>query len=399
MNRGRTLSSRKTDTAGSEQMEAERDVPTRKGIPAGYGAFLKDIKARIRIAQVRAGLAANAELILLYWRIGADLIERQREDGWGSSVIKRLASDIQKAFPGIKGFSTTNIWRMRAFYLAYAGQAGNLPRLVGEVETTGANAKLPQAVGEIDKYRTPELITRLPWGHNVALVEQMKEPRLRFWYAAKAIEHGWSRSILEMQIESELHRRQGTAVTNFNLTLPPPQSDMAQQTLKDPYLFDFLTLADDAREKETERALLAHVRDFMLELGQGFAFVGSQVNLKVGDDDFYIDLLFYHLKLRCFVVIDLKTRPFMPEYAGKMNFYLSAVDDRLRHPDDKPSIGLILCKRKLGNKLVLEYALRDFKKPIGISQYRLTRALPKDFKPSLPTVEAIEAELSKRKPS
>jgi len=254
-------------------------------------------------------------------------------------------------------------------------------------------------VGEIERYRTPELLTRLPWGHNVALVEQMKNPRLRFWYASKAIEHGWSRSIMEMQMESELHRRQGKAVTNFSLTLPPPQSDMAQQTIKDPYLFDFLTLADDAREKETERALLVHLRDFMLELGQGFAFVGSQVNLKVGNDDFYMDLLFYHLKLRCYVVIDLKMRPFIPEYAGKMNFYLSAVDDLLRHPDDKPSIGLILCKSKVGNKLVLEYALRDFKKPIGISQYRLTRALPKGFKPSLPTIEAIEAELSKRKPS
>ncbi len=368
-----------------------------KGSPSGYGAFLKDIKARIKIAQVRAGLAANAELILLYWRIGADLVERQRKDGWGSSVIKKLAVDIQKAFPGVKGFSTTNIWRMRALYLAYAGEGGKLPQAVGETAT--GKTKLPRAVGEIERHKMPELLVRLPWGHNVALVEQIKEPRLRLWYASKAIEHGWSRSIMEMQMESELHRRQGKAVTNFNLTLPPFQSDMAQQALKDPYLFDFLTLADDAREKETERALLEYLRDFMLELGQGFAFVGSQVNLKVGDDDFYMDLLFYHLKLRCYVVIDLKTRPFIPEYAGKMNFYLSAVDDLLRHPEDKPSIGLILCKSKVGNKLVLEYALRDFKKPIGISQYRLTRALPKNFTPSLPTIAAIEAELSKRKHS
>jgi predicted nuclease of restriction endonuclease-like (RecB) superfamily len=234
----------------------------------------------------------------------------------------------------------------------------------------------------------------LPWGHNVRLLDHLKSPNHRLWYARQAIEHGWSRAILEAQIESRLHERAGKALTNFQATLPPPHSDLAQQALKDPYLFDFLALGPDAQERDLERGLIEHVRDFLLELGVGFAFVGSQVHLQVGGDDFYLDLLFFHLKLRCFVVIDLKMGAFKPEYAGKMNFYLSAVDAQLRHEGDQPSIGLVLCKEK--NKVIVEYALRDTSKPIGVSAYRIIEKLPARLRGNLPTIEQFEVELRPR---
>ena len=234
-------------------------------------------------------------------------------------------------------------------------------------------------------------MTEIPWGHNQELLFKLKDPLQRIWYAKMAIEHGWSRPVLVLQIESGLFERQGMAVTNFKRTLPPPQSDLAQQALKDPYTFDFLTLADDFRERELEKGLLDHIQRFLLELGVGFAFVGRQVHLEVEEEDFYIDLLFYHLRLRCFVVIELKNGPFKPEYAGKMNFYLSAVDDRLRHKDDRPSIGMILCKSR--KKLLAEYALRDTHKPIGVSEYKLTKALPEKLKGTLPTIKELESEL------
>jgi predicted nuclease of restriction endonuclease-like (RecB) superfamily len=238
-----------------------------------------------------------------------------------------------------------------------------------------------------------QLVAQIPWGHNVRLLDSVKDPAEREWYVRKTVEHGWSRAVLELQVESGLYRRQGKSATNFTRTLPPPQSDLAGQVLKDPYNFDFLTLADDAREREVQKGLLAHVRQFLLELGAGFAFVGEYVHLEVGGEDFYVDLLFYHLKLRAFLVVDLKVRPFEPEFAGKMNFYLSAVDDLLRHPDDRPSIGLILCKD--GNRAVAEYALRDIAKPVGVSSYvtRLVESLPADLRGSLPTVAQLEAEL------
>jgi predicted nuclease of restriction endonuclease-like (RecB) superfamily len=236
-----------------------------------------------------------------------------------------------------------------------------------------------------------QLVAQIPWGHNVRLLDRVNDPTEREWYIRKAIEHGWSRSILEHQIDSGLYRRQGKAVTNFQRTLPPPQSDLAQQVLKDPYSFDFLTLSDDAHERSLERGLLEHIRQFLLELGVGFAFVGSQVHLEVDGQDFYLDLLFYHLRLRAFIIIDLKTVPFQPEFAGKMNFYLAAVDAQLCHPDDQPSIGLILCKTK--SQVIAEYALRNTSTPIGVSSYLLTDQLPKQLQGSLPTVADLEAEL------
>jgi predicted nuclease of restriction endonuclease-like (RecB) superfamily len=336
-------------------------------LPEGYDDFLRDVKQRIRGAQIKAALAVNRELILLYWRIGRDILERQGKAGWGAKIIDRLSRDLHEEFPRIAGFSPRNLKYMRAFGEAYPD-----PAFVQQV------------------------VAQIPWGHNVRILDAVKDPEQREWYARAAIQHGWSRNVLVLQIESGLYGRQGKALTNFTQTLPAPQSDLAHQLLKDPYNFDFLTLAEGAREKELEAGLLEHIRKFLLELGVGFAFVGSQYPLEVGGEEFRIDLLFYHLKLRCYAVIDLKMRPFKPEYAGKMNFYLSAVDDLLRHPDDQPSIGIILCKSK--NGVVAEYALRDMKKPIGISGFRITESLPADLRASLPTIEELEDELKAGEP-
>ena len=348
-------------------------------LPKNYPQFLEDLKFRIRTAQIKAALAVNSELIGLYWYIGKSIIERQRAEGWGKSVVERLAADLQREFPGVGGFSRQNVWYMRAFYLAWTEQVSNLQRAVGDLD--GKN--LPRVVGEI------------PWGQNLELLAKLKDPIQRLWYAQKAIEHGWSRPVMVLQIESGLYERQGKAVTNFKRTLPPPQSDMAQQALKDPYAFDFLTLAEGAHERQLEQGLLDHIQQFLLELGVGFAFVGRQVHLEVEKEDFYIDLLFYHLRLRCFVVIELKNTQFKPEYAGKMNFYLSAVDDRLRHKDDQPSVGIILCKSR--KRLIVEYALKDTHKPIGVSAYKLSKALPEKLKGTLPTIKELEEELTKKK--
>jgi predicted nuclease of restriction endonuclease-like (RecB) superfamily len=327
----------------------------------GYQDLLSLLKNRIRTAQVRAALAVNSELVLLYWGIGKEILARQSQEGWGAKVIERLANDLHVEFPEMGGLSPRNLKYMRAF--AEAWPIVQLP------------------------------VAQLPWGHNVRLLDLLKSSEQRLWYAEQAIQNGWSRNVLMMQIEGGLYLRQGKALTNFQATLPQPQSDLAQQLIKDPYNFDFLTLATEAQERDLERGLLAHLRQFLIELGLGFAFVGSQVPLEVGGEDFKLDLLFYHLKLRCFVVIDLKMTPFKPEYAGKMNFYLSAVDDMLRHAEDKPSIGLILCKAK--NRIIAEYALRNTTTPMSISEFRHLENLPDQLKGTLPTIEEIEAELGK----
>ncbi|MEI7850748.1 MAG: PDDEXK nuclease domain-containing protein [Kiritimatiellales bacterium] len=362
-----------------------------------YADLLAGIKNRVQTARVRAGLAANRELILLYWDIGRLVAERQSAEGWSASVIDRLSIDIRHDFPDLKGFSARNIWRMKSFYLTYRERFIKLPQAVAEIGSVGKSEIPPPPVAELEKSADYPPVLQLPWAHNVLLIEKVKDPEKRLWYMRQTIEHGWSRNILALHIDQQDYERKGLAVTNFSATLPPPLSDLAQELLKDPYIFDFLGIADDAREKEVENALLAHLRDFLLELGSGFAFVGNQVRLDIDDEDYYIDLLFYHLKLRCYFVIDLKTRPFAAEDAGKMNFYLNAVDDLFRHSDDQPSIGLVLCREKEGsNKMLLEYALRGLEKPVGVSAYQLTRALPDNLKPSLPTVEEIEIEIAEK---
>lgn len=353
-------------------------------LPADYTGLLADIKQRVRHAQVRAMLAVNAELIRLYWDIGAAIDARQRLEGWGSAVITRLARDLHNELPEEKGFSERNIKRMLAFYREYPHlDFGPQP-----VAQTDAAPKVPQAVALFPA----SLLQALPWGHHAELMAKVKDLPTRHWYMQAAVVNGWSRNILLMQVESAAHLRQGKAASNFALHLPRPDSDLVQQALKDPYLFDFLTLEAGFHERELETGLIAHLEKFLLELGQGFAFVGRQYHLDIGEQDFYIDLLFYHLKLRCFVVIDLKRGDFKPEYAGKMNFYCSVVDDQLRHEADQPTIGLILCQQP--NRVLAEYTLRGMNKPIGVSGYQLTRALPETLQSSLPSVEDIEAELA-----
>lgn len=340
-----------------------------------YTTLVKTLKQRIQQAQTRAALAISKELLRVYWLTGRDIAQQQAQQDWGSSAIKQLANDLAREFPGIEGFSARNLWRMKAFYLAYPDD----------------DKLVPQAVAELEEPYLPNTIIPLPWGHHIALIEKVKDEQVRQWYARAALEHGWSRAILIHQIEGNLFDRQGKAVTNFQQTLPPVQSDLAQQILKDPYNFDFLTLRQKAHEREVEAALIENIQHFLLELGVGFSFVGSQYHLDIGGQDFYIDLLFYHIKLRCFVVIDLKMKEFKPEYAGKMNFYLSAVDDILKHESDEPTIGIVLCKEN--NKLIAEYALRDVNKPMGIATY-LTESLPENLKNSLPDIESLEASLA-----
>ena len=332
-------------------------------IPDDYTAWLADLKARIHQAQQRATLSVNRELISLYWQLGKDILARQADQGWGAKVIERLSRDLRAAFPEMKGFSRANLLYMRAFAEAWPD-----PAIV------------QQAVGQ------------LPWGHNIVLLTRLKSPEWRLAYAQQAIQYGWSRNVLDIHIETRRLERQGQAITNFDLRLPQAQSDLARESLKDPYRLDFLGLSKEAEERAIESALVQHITHFLIELGAGFAFVGRQVPLEVGGDDFFIDLLFYHLKLRCYVVIELKAGPFKPEHTGKLGFYLSAVDAQIKHPDDQPTIGLLLCKSK--NSVVAEYALRDSNKPIGVAEYQLVQSLPERLQTNLPTIEEIEAELA-----
>lgn len=330
--------------------------------PDGYADWLQELKTRIHTAQQRAALAVNREMVLLYWQIGRDILARQAEQGWGAKVIERLAHDLRTAFPEMKGFSRANLMYMRAFAEAWPDS---------EI--------VQQAVGH------------LPWGHNLVLLTRLKDRQQRLAYAHSAIANGWSRNVLNIHIETRLLERTGKAVTNFELSLPKPQSDLAHESLKDPYRLDFLGLGKEAGERDIENALVKHVTEFLLELGAGFAFVGRQVMLDVGGDEFFIDLLFYHLKLRCYVVIELKAGKFKPEHLGQLGFYLTAVDRQVKSEHDNPTIGLLLCKSK--NKVVAEYALGDKTQPMGIAEYKLLESLPAELQTSLPSIEQIEREL------
>jgi predicted nuclease of restriction endonuclease-like (RecB) superfamily len=334
------------------------------GLPRDYPALLDTIKARIRQERLRAVLTANSAMVLLYWDIGRLILERQQHSGWGAKVIDRLAGDLRDAYPEMKGFSPRNLKYMRAFSAAWR-----------------------------DRAIVQGLLAQITWYHNVALLEKVSTKDDRLWYARQVLEHGWSQSVLVLQIKGQVHRRHGKAVSNFKSTLPPAESDMADHVFKDPYLFDFLGTADSRREREVEQALIDHIQRFLLELGTGFAFVGRQVLLEVGEQDFHVDLLFYHLKLRRYVIIELKAVPFAPQFVGQMNLYLSAADDLLRHSDDKPSVGLLLCRSK--DKVVVEYALRNLQRPLGVAEWEtsIVEKLPGELQASLPTVEEIEAEL------
>ena len=340
-------------------------APLASSLPDGYAATLQEIKSHLRNARVRAVLAANPIVIEAYWQTGQIILARQQEAAWGARVIDRLAADLKEAFPDMSGLSPRNLLAMKVF-------AREFP----------------------DGPIAQQAVAQLPWGHVLQVMQRVKDPTARDYYIRETLAHGWSRSILEINIQRQLHLRAGKAQNNFALTMPPADSDMAAQLFKDPYLFDFLGTADPRREAEVEQALVDHIQKFLLELGAGFAFVGRQVRLEIGDEDYPLDLLFYHLRLRRYVVIELKARAFTPGDVGQLNLYLSAVDDLLRHPDDQPTIGLLLCRKK--NKLVAEYALRGLDQSIAVAawQTQLTETLPQELKGSLPTVEEIEAELA-----
>ncbi len=323
-----------------------------------YDNFLSSLKERIRQVQTRAALAVNQELMLLYWQIGREILSKEQEQGWGAKVVERLATDLKREFPDMKGFSARNIRYMKALAEAYPDEA-ILQRCVA----------------------------KLPWRHNIALLEKLKSLEERLWYAQQTIENGWSRDILVLQISSQLHRRMGGATTNFEQVLPKPQSDLANSLLKDPYHLDFLSLSKDAQERDLENALVTHIRNFLLELGVGFAFVGSQFPIVVDGREYRIDMLFYHLRLRCYIVVELKIGDFQPSFGSQVNFYISAIDDLLRHPDDQPTIGLILCTSK--SKTIVEYALRNLNSPIGVATHRFSQ----DLQASLPSVEQLEMKI------
>lgn len=353
---------------------------------ADYAKLLADIKARIQAAQTKAVLAVNAEMIRLYWGIGRLLEERQAKEGWGAAVIPRLANDLRNELPEVKGFSARNLDRMLAFARAYPEPGEFSPQAVAK-RLSGPS--LPQPVA---KSSADSLLWQLPWGHHALLLEKLKPVETRRWYIAQTLAQGWSRATLMAMIDSQAHARQGVGTSNFAVRLLAPQSELVAQALKDPYVFDFLTIDEPFRERELESGLVRHLEKFLLELGQGFAFVGRQYRLEVGEQEYFIDLLFFHIKLRCFVVIELKRGEFKPEYAGKLNFYCNIVDDQLKHPADAPTIGLILCQRS--NEVLAEYALRGLDKPIGVSTFELTRALPPSLQSALPSIDEIESEMS-----
>ena len=350
-----------------------------------YRAWLAEIKLRIRTVQIKAALKVNTELLSFYWELGENIVAKQSTVQWGDGFLLQLSKDLMADFPDVKGFSRRNLEIIRQWHQFYkttdlSVQIAKQP--VSQLSCTDDGVKSQQVVGQI---------TSIPWGHNIAIIAKCKNIDEALFYVQSTQTHNWSRSVLVHQIESGLYRREGKSVNNFAVTLPKPQSDLALQTLKDPYVFDFLSMTKEYNERDLEKGLINHITHFLLELGAGFAFVGKQVQVQVGERDFFIDLLFYHVRLHCYVVVELKTVDFEPEHAGKLNFYIKAVDSQLRQEGDQPTIGILLCKNK--DKLVAEYALSDINKPIGVSEYQLTQSLPDNLKPSLPSVEEIEREL------
>jgi predicted nuclease of restriction endonuclease-like (RecB) superfamily len=361
-----------------------------------YKNWLAELKGKIHSAQIKAALAINSALIHFYWELGKMIAEK--ENVWGSKLIDQVAKDLQEAFPKMKGLSRSNLFYCKQFYLFYhielvqqaVGQLITNPQpgeIIGQPPTIQLQTNDNQTVTTFLQH-----ITQIPWGHNILIFTKSKDTAEALFFAAQTIENNWSRSVLALQIQSGLYERKGKAVSNFKNTLPQPMSDLAQQTLKDPYIFDFLTLAEGYKERDIEQQLVKHVTRFLLELGKGFAFVGQQYYLKIGENDYYLDLLFYHIRLKCYVVIELKNTKFVPEYTGKLNFYLSAVDSLVKQADDNPTIGILLCRYK--NNIEAEFALRDINKPMGVSEFQITEVMPEDLKSSLPTIEEIENEFN-----
>lgn len=360
-------------------MTSSRAIPT--AVLADYQDWLKAIKQRIHATRMKVALAANGELISLYYEIGAQIVDRESHARWGSGFIDAFSHDLRQAFPEIGGFSSKNLRYCRAFFRFYCDPA----------IWQQAVAKLRESPWGGTETQLSALLMEIPWGHHILIFTKCSSVAEAGFYINQTLEQGWSRDVLALQLKSNLYARTGKAVTNFSHTLPLPQSDLAQQTLKDPYSFDFMAMTVPYNERDVERQLTQHITHFLLELGKGFAFIGRQYHLEVAGNDYYIDLLFYHVTLKCYVVVELKNRKFIPEYAGKLNFYLSAVDSLLKGTDDQPTIGLLLCRDK--NNIEVEFALRDMNKPMGVSEYTLVEALPDNLKGALPTVEEIENDL------
>lgn len=364
-----------------------------------YLQWLKLIKEQVRSSQLKASIAVNTELIQFYWLLGESIVEQVKKHNWGSAVIDQLAIDLKKEFPDMDGFSRTNLYYIKQFYEFYS-QGTNTLHVSEKTLKTPVNKekkkvkKVPQAVGQIQKTSfIPQAVGQIPWGHHRLIIDKIKDYRQALFYLHQTIQNNWSRNVLALQIDTGLHKRQGKALNNFKLTLPKKQSELAIQTLKDPYIFDFLSLNKNASERDIELQLTQQLAKFLLELGQGFAFVGSQYQIKVEKKDYKLDLLFYHTHLRCYIVIELKAGEFEPEHAGKLNFYLSAVDSQIKHKLDNPTIGILLCRTK--NNIEVEYSLRDTKKPIGVSGFKFLEKLPKNLQDNLPSVAQLEAEFKK----
>lgn len=352
-----------------------------------YKNWLVELKDRIKTSQIKAALSVNSELIRLYWDIGKQITEIQENSQYGDGIIKLVATDLKKEFPDIAGFSRSNLFAMKQFYQFYSQEPEKVQQVVGQSEQ---KKNVQQVVGFFENNQIP--VNKIPWGHNVLIIHKIKKKNEALFYVQQTIENNWSRSVLQMQIESNLFVRQGKAITNFKVTLPKPKSDLANQLLKDPYNFGFLTMEKDVQELDLERQLVKNITQFLLELGKGFAYMGRQYLLQVGSKEYRLDLLFYHVQLKCYVVLELKTKEFEPEYIGKLNFYLSALDNQVKASDDNPTIGMLLCKSK--DNLNVEFALRDVNKPIGVSEFTFNE-LPQQIQRAMPTVEELEQELFK----
>jgi predicted nuclease of restriction endonuclease-like (RecB) superfamily len=357
-----------------------------------YAAAIAQIKTEIETIRLKAAISVNQHLLILYWKIGNIILEQRNAEGWGTKIVERLSNDLRRDFPDMKGTSARNLTYMRDFAEAYPEF---VQQVAAQIQDNLIVQPLVAQLEMADNSILQQPAAKLPWFHICTLLDKIKSPEERQFYALKSVENNWSRNVLVHQIESKLYHRQGKAISNFTQTLPSFHSDLAKEMLKDPYKFDFLHLSEEYFEKDLEDALVNHITKFLLELGAGFSYVGRQYHLEIGGDDFYIDLLFYHLKLRSYVVIELKTGKFIPEYASKLNFYLSAVDDLMKHKTDNPTLGILICKER--NKVVAEYSLRDINKPIGIAEYELTQSIPENFRGSLPTIEEIENELENNK--
>lgn len=367
-----------------------------------YKDWIIEVKQKVRSAQIKAAIAANTALITFYWDLGKMISDKIKQSNWGDKILENVSMDLKEEFPEVKGFSVSNLKTCKLFYDYFSNSSQavndnknlNTPigsQLVNQLQSTNNQNNEINSQHEHEVLKT--VVSQIPWGHIKVIITKIKNLEEALFYIQKTKENNWSRDVLALQIKSDLYKRQGGAITNFTNTLPAPNSDLAKQTLKDPYIFDFLQLTEDYKERDIENQLTQHITKFLLELGKGFAFVGKQYYLQLNEKEYFIDLLFYHIPMQCYVVVELKNKEFEPEYAGKLNFYLSLIDKTLKRPQENPTIGILLCRTK--DNLEVEYALQDIHKPMGVSEFQLSETLPENLKSSLPSIEELEEELKK----